>query len=172
MDNIAYTFFEEYKKLQRLCNDIYDSNNGVTNYIDDMNAVPYDTSCMISNWMSDLKQLKRLRHIRNTLAHEEGSFNMNMCTLSDVKWIQSFYNRILNQSDPLSVLHQMKKTQPLSVPHQVKKTQPLSVSHQTKITQPHKKSFTKKSTFIAVYFVAITIILVVTLILYFILSYM
>lgn len=130
MDNIAYTFFEEYKKLQRLCNDIYDSNNGVTNYIDDMNAVPYDTSCMISNWMSDLKQLKRLRHIRNTLAHEEGSFNMNMCTLSDVKWIQSFYNRILNQSDPLSVLHQMKKT------------------------QPSKKGFTKNTIFIAIFLVS------------------
>ena len=130
MDNIAYTFFEEYKKLQRLCNDIYDSNNGVTNYIDDMNAVPISSSCMISNWMSDLKQLKRLRHIRNILAHEEGSFKMDMCTLSDVKWIQSFYNRILNQSDPLSVLHQMKKT------------------------QPSKKSFTKNTIFIAIFLVS------------------
>ena len=165
MDNIAYTFFEEYKKLQRLCNDIYDSNNGVTNYIDDMNAVPYSSSCLISNWMSDLKQLKRLRHIRNTLAHEEGSFNMNMCTLSDVKWIQSFYNRILNQSDPLSVLHQMKKTQPLSVSHQMKKTQPLSVSHQMRKTQPSKKGFTKNTIFIAIFLVS-------TFILCFILFYM
>ena len=165
MDNIAYTFFEEYKKLQRLCNDIYDSNNGVTNYIDDMNAVPYSSSCMISNWMSDLKQLKRLRHIRNTLAHEEGSFNMNMCTLSDVKWIQSFYNRILNQSDPLSVLHQMKKTQPLSVSHQMKKTQPLSVSYQMRKTQPSKKGFTKNTIFIAIFLVS-------TFILCFILFYM
>ncbi len=106
MSNINYIFFEEFKNLEKLCNDMFQSHNGVTNYIDEMQTVSYGNYCRIPSWESDLKQLKRLRHIRNHMAHEAGAFEDDLCTRSDVAWIQDFYERILNQSDPLALLHQ------------------------------------------------------------------
>ena len=103
MNHINYTFFEEFKKLEKLCNDIYKSHNGVTNYIDDMNAVSFRNYYNIPNWEADLHRLKQLRHIRNTLAHVEGAFNENICTQQDIEWVQAFYERILKQSDPLAI---------------------------------------------------------------------
>lgn len=109
MNHINNVFFEEYKKLDNLCSDIYNSPNGVTHYIDDMKAVSYSNYHSIPNWESDLRQLKRLRHIRNNLAHVSGSFYENTCTTSDVRWLQTFAKRILNQSDPLAMLRRNSK---------------------------------------------------------------
>ncbi len=106
MSNINYIFFEEFKNLEKLCNDMFQSHNGVTNYIDEMQTASHGIYCSIPSWESDLNQLKRLRHIRNHMAHEAGAFEDNLCTHSDVAWIQDFYERILNQSDPLALLHQ------------------------------------------------------------------
>ena len=106
MNPINYTFFEEFKRLSKLCNDMYNSTCGVTNYIDDMLKVPHNKIFNIPSWTNDLIQLKRLRHIRNILAHETDALNNNLCTKADLEWIQSFYTRILKQSDPLSLFHQ------------------------------------------------------------------
>lgn len=103
-------FFEEFKKLDKLCSEIYSASNGVTHYIDDMKSVSYSTYHRIPNWESDMKQLKRLRHIRNNLAHMEGSFNENVCTPNDIEWIKAFRNRILTQSGPLAIKYQNSKT--------------------------------------------------------------
>lgn len=110
MNNINYAFFEEFKKLDKLCSEIYGAPNGVTHYIDDMKSVSYSNYHRIPNWEYDMKQLKRLRHIRNNLAHMEGSFNENICTTNDIKWIEAFRNRILTQSDPLAMQYQNSKT--------------------------------------------------------------
>ena len=120
MNNINYVFFEEYKKPEKLCQEMYNSNNGVTNYIDDMKAASYSNYCNIPNWEADLNQLKRLRHIRNNLAHVEGAFTENVCTQNDVEWVQAFTKRILNQSDPLAVQYRNSKVHskmPRTIPH-------------------------------------------------------
>ena len=106
MNPINYTFFEEFKRLSKLCNDMYNSTCGVTNYIDDMLKVPHNKVFNIPSRTNDLMQLKRLRHIRNTLAHETDAFNNPLCTKADIEWIQAFYSRILKQSDPLSLFNQ------------------------------------------------------------------
>lgn len=109
MNNLNYVFFEEFKRLEKLCNEIYKVHNGITCYIDDMTAT-YNNYYNVPNWQSDLKQLKRLRHIRNNLAHEEGAFSQNLCTQNDVKWVRTFYQRIVNQSDPLSIQRRSSQT--------------------------------------------------------------
>lgn len=38
MITISLTFFEEYKHLKKFCNEIYGQTNGVTRYINDMEA--------------------------------------------------------------------------------------------------------------------------------------
>ncbi len=106
MDNMNYVFFEEYKHLEKLCREMYDSYEGVTSYIDDMKKVSFRDYSNIPNWRTDLEQLCRLRHIRNNLAHTEGAFYEQNCTQEDVDWVKDFYRRIMAQSDPLSVLRQ------------------------------------------------------------------
>lgn len=106
MDNLNYNFFEEYKRLDKLCGELYGDQHGVSHYIDDMKDVPKNSYLHISNWKTDLEQLIRLRHIRNYLAHTEGAFNEEICTQKDIEWSQNFYKRILNQSDPIATLYQ------------------------------------------------------------------
>ena len=68
----------------------------------------------IVGWDNDLEKLKRVRHIRNNLVHEPD------CNIdydeSDIVFIRDFYNRILNQQDPLAMLRkqteQIKRVKP------------------------------------------------------------
>lgn len=105
MNRLNYTFFEEFKRLDKLCGQLYGAQNGVTHYIDNMKTVPVNNYRYISGWNSDLKELIRLRHIRNYLAHTEGAFEEENCTQKDIDWIRGFHNRILHQSDPIALLH-------------------------------------------------------------------
>ncbi len=109
MNNLNFIFLEEYKQLDKLCSELYDGQPGVTSYINDMKNVNWNDAREISNWKSDLSDLIRLRHIRNHLAHTEGSFDEELCTRDDVNWIKDFRNRILKQTDPLALLQKYSK---------------------------------------------------------------
>lgn len=109
MDNLNHIFFEEYKHLDKLCGEIYGEQHGITHYIDDMRGISEWDSRNIPNWKDDLEQLRHLRHIRNNLAHAENAFNEEHCTQKEIEWCQNFHRRILNQSDPLAILHQYSK---------------------------------------------------------------
>lgn len=105
MNQLNHIFFEEYKSLDELCRQIYGSQPGITHYIDDMKGVPERNYRHIPNWKADLKQLIRIRHIRNDLAHRQGAFDEEICTQEDIEWSQEFHERILKRSDPLALLH-------------------------------------------------------------------
>lgn len=107
MYNLNYVFFEEFKRLDKLCGEIYHSQHGVTSYIEDMKSV---SQPCISNWKSDLEKLIHLRHLRNHLAHTSGAFLENVCTQKDIDFVIEFYNRILSQKDPMALLYKMKKS--------------------------------------------------------------
>lgn len=109
MNNLNFIFLEEYKHLDKLCGELFDGQPGVTSYINEMKNVDWNDAREISNWKSDLNNLIRLRHIRNHLAHTEGSFNEELCTRDDVNWIKDFRNRILKQTDPLAMLRKHSK---------------------------------------------------------------
>lgn len=106
MGNLNYDLFEEFKHLDKICGEIYGEQHGVTHYIDDMKMVSESDYRHIPDWKEDLERLIRLRHIRNYLAHTEGAFEENACTSTDIEWSRDFYRRILDQSDPLALLHQ------------------------------------------------------------------
>lgn len=127
MNILNYTFFEEYKQLEKLCTELYGEQHGVSHYIDDMKYPSGSNYRHIPNWNADLQQLIRLRHIRNRLAHTEGAFDESMCTQKDIEWCQDFYKRILDQSDPLTMLHRYSKKVPMSSPvTQSQSSQPLA----------------------------------------------
>lgn len=104
MNALNQEFLEEFKSLERLCGDIYQSKHGVSCYIDNMKAVSSFDCRSISNWNAILENLIKIRRIRNSLVHEEDTFNKDVCTKDDIEWIGYFYRCILNQSDPLARL--------------------------------------------------------------------
>lgn len=109
MNNLNFIFLEEYKHLDKLCSELYDGEPGVTSYINDMKSVDWDNARRVPNWKTDLSNLIRLRHIRNHLAHTEGSFDEKLCTTEDVNWLKDFRSRILEQGDPLAMLRKCSK---------------------------------------------------------------
>ena len=110
MANYNSEFFDEFKKLDKLCRDIYgrsaDNKLGVTLYLEDMNSKAQTGRAVVPNWSNDYNRLKRLRGIRNELAHSTDTFSREMCSYSDVEFIRAFYSRITKRTDPLSIYAQ------------------------------------------------------------------
>lgn len=94
---------DEYKRLEKLCNELYDQQHGISLYIADMEATPANLSIMVPNWHVDLKTLKHLRRIRNSLVHDLTEQEVNY-THEDIKDLKEFYQRIMEQKDPIALL--------------------------------------------------------------------
>lgn len=109
MLSLNIVFQEEYKRLDRLCKDYLSSTEGVSEYIRQMESTPWSNRRYVFTWEDDYKQLKHVRWIRNQLAHEVGTLNSDLCTENDLDWVQSFYNRIINGSDPFSIIRKARE---------------------------------------------------------------
>jgi hypothetical protein len=102
-------FLKSYIVLDSLLKDMYQSKNGVTEYINDMMKIE-NGSAFVCDRDSNLEPLKRLRHIRNRLCHEAGSFGEDLCSESDIRWLDNFRERLINQTDPLSLYEKHMET--------------------------------------------------------------
>lgn len=149
MENTSYQFLEEYKKLDKLCREMYESDKGVTSYIDDMKATPNTKSDKVRGWSSDLRTLIHLRHIRNRLSHDVGTLDANICTQEDIDALMYFHGRILNGTDPISQLTKAKKP-----------------PQKQKVTQAAKEPV-KKSNGCVTYLITLAIFTVIVLIIMF-----
>ena len=120
-------FFEEYKRLEQLCSDIYSHQNGVSEYLSDMESNAYQGQFKISCWTADYKMLKRVRWVRNQIAHNSGAYHSS--TLADLAFVQDFHSRIISGQDPLSLLRRTsaaRLTTPPKKQPQANSPQPLS----------------------------------------------
>lgn len=106
-------FQEKYKQLDLLCKDIFSSKEGVSEYIKEMENTNSQFSRYILDWANVYKQLKHMRWLRNQLAHEVGAFNFYLCSDYDLKWLNDFYNSILNRTDPLAQVGQLERQKQL-----------------------------------------------------------
>ncbi len=108
MNYLNYEFFDEFKSLDNLCRDIYgksiDNKLGVTLYLEDMEKNSYQGLCVIPSWSADYHRLKKVRNLRNELAHSNNSFSYENCSEEDIHFVRSFRTRILNQTDPIALL--------------------------------------------------------------------
>ena len=95
-------FIDSYKHLEKLCGDLLQNDRRLSAYIDAMQNTPV-ARYTVKNWDSDLKQLKHYRWVRNQIVHEPGCTEENMCTAEDAQWLDNFYARILQQTDPLAL---------------------------------------------------------------------
>jgi len=106
MNNLNYEFFDEFKRLDNICRDIYgntpDNKLGVTLYLEDMDKKGNQASFKVRNWSSDYARLKNARNLRNELSHSRNSFSCDICSQEDIEFVRTFRLRILNQTDPLS----------------------------------------------------------------------
>jgi len=100
-------FFEEYKRLDRLCGDMYACQNGVSAYLAAMESKAVRGSARVACWDSDYRQLKHVRWVRNRIAHDSGSLRIS--EPDDLAFVQDFYNRIFEGRDALTLLRKAEE---------------------------------------------------------------
>ena len=101
MTDVEMRFFDEYKKLDALCKDMYAFEKGVTDYLNNMEENFQQGTHTVRGWDRDYRAIKRLRHIRNLIGHKAGSSG---CTEADFNDLQRIHLRFLQHEDPLLLL--------------------------------------------------------------------
>ncbi|SDI77108.1 hypothetical protein SAMN05421493_1275 [Pseudobutyrivibrio sp. 49] len=106
MTELEIGFFEEYKSVDSICRDMYQTEQGVTEYINQMEAMDLQGSRRVVNWNEKYKKLKHLRWIRNQIAHENSAPDLME---NDLIELENFHKQLLNQKDPLAELLKAKR---------------------------------------------------------------
>lgn len=109
MNNLDMKFFDTYKRLDKIMQDIFSCNNGVSAYIEEMEKFDYIGKTIVSCWKDDYYTLKHLRWLRNKIAHEADD-NNSFCKNEDLKELNDFYKRILNGTDALAIYYRNMQT--------------------------------------------------------------
>ena len=131
-------FIDSYKHLEKLCGDMLQTQHGVSAYIAEMESTP-NGSYWVQGWVEDLKCLKHYRWIRNQISHEPNCTEKNMCEYGDAQWIDDFYDRIMNQSDPLAMYRKATKPQPVAKPKQHSQSSQLQYTYLVQPVSSKKK---------------------------------
>ena len=135
------SFIESYKHLDKICGEMFETQYGVSAYIEEMLNNPHG-SYLVRGWDDDLKQLKHYRWVRNQIAHEPDCTEQNMCEPSDTVWLDAFYSRIMNQTDPLALYSKATKHRPAHKSAQAHKPESPTYTY-SQPTANHKKSSPK-----------------------------
>ena len=93
--------FDEYKTVDNICRDIFSCQSGVSQYIAEMERYYSYGHSLISSWDNDYRMLKRVRWLRNKIAHESYATD---CNEYDAVWLEEFSRRLLERQDPLALL--------------------------------------------------------------------
>ena len=103
-------FLENYKRLDCLCKDSLSSEEGVSEYLRQMENICWEDRTKISCWTDDYQGLKHVRWVRNKLVHEVGAWEAGLCTIEELNYVKDFYERILKSKDSLSIARAMKES--------------------------------------------------------------
>ena len=106
MNKLEVKFFDEYKFVDNICRDMFRSNQGVTEYIKQMEVMDAEGSRSVVNWREKYKKLKHLRWLRNKIAHESGAPDL---VENDLIELQNFHKQLLKQVDPLAELWKKRR---------------------------------------------------------------
>ena len=101
-------FIDSYKRLEKLCGEVLNDDRRISAYIEEMENNTRGGYC-VHTWYDDLKKLKHYRWVRNKIAHDPDFSEDNMCQPADALWLDEFYSRIMNQTDPLALYHKAMK---------------------------------------------------------------
>lgn len=106
MTKVEIEFLEEYKRLDKLCQDMLSTLQGVSEYINRMELLFDQGEQFVDEWTINYKMLKHLRWLRNRIVH---SVEETECSLKEIEMITNFYHQILIQQDPLALLHKINR---------------------------------------------------------------
>lgn len=104
-------FMSAYKHLEKLCGEVMDDERRLSAYIEEMEGNVRGAR-YVAGWESDLKKLKHYRWVRNRIVHDPEFSEEDLTGQEDVRWLEDFYDRIMDQTDPLALYR--KATQPHS----------------------------------------------------------
>ncbi|MBQ7906962.1 MAG: hypothetical protein IJ309_03205 [Clostridia bacterium] len=104
-----YEFLKAYNALDELCKQILRSDKGVSTYISLMEREYYRGVSLKSRFNSEYKWLKRVRFVRNQIAHESDS--LVIAEVDDLNFVKNFRQRIMNQTDPFAIVEVEKRAQ-------------------------------------------------------------
>lgn len=172
------SFIDSYKRLDKLCSEMYGDIHGLSTYIDEMIGKP-DGSYYVSGWNEDLKQLKHYRWVRNQIVHEPGCTEENMCAPGDMQWLDNFYSRIMSTNDPLALYRKLRsprrvqkpvtkqipkpvsKPIPKPIPKLIKKPQQTYSSNPTSYTNQQYRKTSSKPTGCLTFLIGVLLVVVV-----------
>ena len=106
MTKVEIEFLEEYKRLDRLCQDMLSTLQGVSEYINRMELLFEQGEEFVDEWTINYKMLKHLRWLRNMIVH---CVEETECSLKEIEMITNFYHQILIQQDPLALLYKINQ---------------------------------------------------------------
>ena len=95
-------FMASYKHLEKLCGEVMGDERRLSAYIDEMER-KYMGARYVAGWNEDLRKLKHYRWVRNQIVHEPDCDEEDLCDPGDADWLDGFYDRIMNQKDPLAL---------------------------------------------------------------------
>lgn len=133
MRELDNEFFEEYKRLDKLCREIFGSEKGVGEYINQMESIADRGRRCVPTWDRDYKRLKHWRLLRNQLAHDESA----VCEEEDLVQLQEFYDRIFAIEDPLAILRKEEHRTEPSKPSRM----PVTPTYRSKANNKTKTNF-------------------------------
>ena len=99
MTKLENEFLEVFKTIESILNERYKCKHGVTVYINNMKKNSYGFK-HVFGYKDDYYALKRVRHIRNFISHENGKSD---CSKKDLEYLCEFKDRLIRHADPLSV---------------------------------------------------------------------
>ena len=119
MDAIQVELLEEYKYVDKICQEMLGTEKGVSAYLDQLDETPMTVRYWITEWNDEYRQLKHIRWLRNQIVHSTGNVE---CTQSDLDWLKGFHNRLLTQQDLLAKAHRVIKESQIQRQQQQAKT--------------------------------------------------
>ncbi len=155
-------FIDSYKRLEKLCGEILNDERKVSAYIDEMKNTPRG-SYLVTGWDADLKKLKHYRWVRNQIVHEPGRTEENMCRPEDVLWLDNFYSRIMNQSDPLALYYKAAASYPQrKIRSNYEDASKGDIFNQEDISQRGKETLGRLACALAAFFTIIILFLIIS----------
>lgn len=103
MRKLNIEFLEEYKQVDKLIKDAYQSETGITTYISYMENYNLLYGRVVDERLEDYKMIKRVRWIRNQLSHDV-SIDSDICEEKDYQWLLLFHKSLLRVEDPISIM--------------------------------------------------------------------
>ena len=103
MRELNIQFLDLYKRVDNFIRDAYSSQEGVSEYIRQMERFAGTGLRVVPGWNATYENLKRQRWIRNRLSHDV-AYDANICTDQDYRALADFDAELRNATDPLAVL--------------------------------------------------------------------